>query len=266
MWTGHSQCLMSVEVEEGKVIDIRGDPLDPEGRGELTLRGKHMKSVLYAPDRLQYPMKRVGEKGGGEWERISWDEALTTIADKLGEIKKEYGAEAIDFHYGHYHSGDVSSYLVRLANLIGTPNISTPNLVCHVPRIFMQFIFDFGAVVPPDVAHTSCIIIWGGNPNVTNKPQSIAIKEAIERGAKLIVSDPIVTAYAEESDLHAQLRPGTDGALALGMLNVIINEELYAAEFVDKWTIRFEELKKFVQDYPPEEVEEITWVSADTIK
>ena len=141
---GHSQCLMSVDVEEGKVIDIHGDPRDPEGKGELTLRGKYMKSVLYAQDRLQYPMKRVGERGEGRWEQISWDEALTTIADRFGEIKKEYGAEAIDFHYGHYHSGDVSSYLSRLANLIGTPNISTPNLVCHVPRIFLQFIFDFG--------------------------------------------------------------------------------------------------------------------------
>jgi anaerobic selenocysteine-containing dehydrogenase len=92
---GHLQCLMSVDVEEGKVIDSRGDPLDPEGRSELTLRGKHMKSVLYAPDRLQCPMKRVGEKGGGEWERISWDEALTTIANRLNEIKEKYGADAI---------------------------------------------------------------------------------------------------------------------------------------------------------------------------
>lgn len=263
---GHSQCLMSVDVEEGKVIDIRGDPLDPEGKGELTMRGKYMKSVLYAPDRLQYPMKRVGERGGGRWERISWDEALTTIADKLGKIKKEYGAEAIDFHYGHYHSGDVSSYLSRLANLIGTPNISTPNHVCHVPRIFLQFIFDFGAVVPPDVAHTSLIIIWGGNPKVTNKPQQIAIDTARERGAKLVVIDPRVTTYAQEADIHAQLRPGTDGARALGMLNVIINEELYDAEFVEEWTIGFEKLKKFVQEYPPEKVEEIIWVSAETIK
>lgn len=263
---GHSQCLMSVDVEGGEVIDIRGDPLDPEGRGELTLRGKHMKSVLYAPARLQYPMKRVGERSEGRWEQISWDEALTTIADKLGEIKKEYGAEAIDFHYGHYHSGDVGSYLSRLANLIGTPNISTPNHICHVPRIFLQFIFDFGAVVPPDVAHTNLIIIWGGNPEVTNKPQQIAIREARERGAKLVVIDPRVTAYAEEADIYAQLRPGTDGALALGMLNVIINEELYDTEFVDEWTIGFEELKKFVKDYPPEKVEEITWVSAETIR
>ncbi|MCK4733109.1 MAG: molybdopterin-dependent oxidoreductase, partial [Methanophagales archaeon] len=171
-----------------------------------------------------------------------------------------------DFHYGHYHSGDVSSYLSRLANLIGTPNISTPNLVCHVPRIFLQFYFDFGAVVPPDVANTSLIIIWGGNPEVTNKPQQIAIDKARERGAKLIVIDPRATAYADEADLHAQLRPGTDGALALGMLNVIINEELYDTEFVEEWTNGFEKLKKFVQDYPPEKVEEITGVSAETIR
>jgi len=263
---GHSQCKMVVSLEEGRVIEIRGDPTDPESKGELTLRGKQMREVLYAPDRLKYPMKRIGEKGEGEWERISWDEALTIIADKLGEIKKEYGAEAIDFHYGHYHSGDVSSYLVRLANLIGTPNISTPNHVCHVPRIFLQFFFDFGAVVPPDVAHASLIVIWGGNPKVTNKPQSIAIKEAIERGAKLIVIDPRVTSYAEEADIHAQLRPGTDGALALGMLNVIIKEGLYDKEFVDKWTIGFEKLEKHVEDYPPEKVEEITWVSAETIR
>ena len=130
----------------------------------------------------------------------------------------------------------------------------------------MQFFFDFGAVVPPDVAHTSGIIIWGGNPKVTNKPQEMAITEARERGAKLIVVDPRVTTYAQEADIHAQLRPGTDGALALGMLNVIINEELYDAKFVDKWTIGFGELKKFVQDYPPEKVEERTWVPAETIR
>ena len=87
-----------------------------------------MMEILYAPDRLKYPMKRVEEKGEGRWERISWDEALTTIANKLNEIKKKYGAEAIDFHHGHYHSGDIlGSYLPRLANLIGTPNGGEPD-------------------------------------------------------------------------------------------------------------------------------------------
>ncbi|MEA1895837.1 MAG: molybdopterin-dependent oxidoreductase [Euryarchaeota archaeon] len=262
----HSQCMMRVSVEDGVVTEISGNPTDPEGAGELTIRGKHTRELLYAPDRLQYPMKRAGERGEGKWERITWDEALTTIADRLGKIRNEYGAEAIDFHYGHYHSGDISSYLSRLANLIGTPNISTPNHVCHVPRVFLQFYFDFGAVVPPDVVNTNLIIIWGGNPRVTNKPQQIAIDKARERGAKLIVIDPRVTPYAEESDIHAQLRPGTDGALALGMLHVIINEELYDTEFVEEWTIGFDELKKFVKDYPPEKVEEITWIPADTVR
>jgi len=263
---GHSQCMMSVSVEDGAVTAISGNPKDPEGDGELTMRGKHTMELLHAPDRLQYPMKRAGERGSGKWERITWEEALTTIADRLGEIKNEYGAEAIDFHYGHYHSGDISSYLSRLANLIGTPNISTPNHICHVPRVFLQFYFDFGAVVPPDVVNTSLIIIWGGNPAVTNKPQQMAIDKARERGAKLIVIDPRVTAYAEEADIHVQLRPGTDGALALGMLHVIINEGLYDTEFVDEWTIGFDELKKFIKDYPPEKVEAITWVSAETVR
>ena len=263
----HSQCKMRVSVKEDKVIDIRGDPTDPESNGELTMRGKHMREILYAPDRLKYPMKRAGERGEGEWERISWDEALTTIANKLNEIKKKYGAEAIDFHHGHYHSGDIlGSYLPRLANLIGTPNVTNESHVCHLPRVFLQFNYDFGILSPPDVAATNCIILWGGNPKATNKPQEIAIKEAIERGAKLVVIDPRVTSYAEEADIHAQLRPGTDGALALGMLNVIIKEELYDKEFVDKWTIGFEKLEKHVEDYPTEKVEGITWVPAEKIK
>jgi anaerobic selenocysteine-containing dehydrogenase len=263
----HSQCKMRIRVKAGKVIEVLGDPTDPESKGELTERGKQMKEMLYAPDRLKYPMKRAGEKGEGKWERISWDEALNTIANKFNQIKEEYGAEAIDFHHGHYHSGDIlGPYLARLANLIGTPNVTNESHVCHLPRVFLQVNYDFGLLAPPDIPHSRCIILWGGNPRATNKPQAIAIQEARERGAKLVVIDPRVIPYAEEADIHAQLRPGTDGALALGMLNVIIKEGLYDREFVDKWTIGFEELAQHVNDYPPEKVEEITWVPAEKIK
>jgi anaerobic selenocysteine-containing dehydrogenase len=263
----HSQCKMRVGVQGGKVTAVGGDPTDPESKGQLTLRGKHMKEILYAPDRLTYPMKRVGARGEGKWQRISWDEALETIADKLHEIKKRYGPEAIDFHHGHYHSGDIlGSYLARLANLIGTPNITNPSHVCHLPRVFLEFNYDLGAVVPPDVAHTKCLIIWGGNPEATNKPQEIAIKEARARGVNLIVIDPRTTSYAKEADLHAQLRPGTDGALALGLLHVIIKEGLYDKLFVDKWTTGFEKLEEHIEQYSPERVEKITWVPAKTIK
>jgi anaerobic selenocysteine-containing dehydrogenase len=263
----HSQCKMKVHVIEKKVTKVLDDPTDPESKGELTIRDRHMKEILYAPDRLKYPMKRVGEKGEGKWKRISWDEALTTIANRLNEIKKKDGAESIHFLHGHYHSGDIlGSYIPRLANLIGTPNVSNPSHVCHLPRVFLQFNFDFGAVVPPDVAHTNCLILWGGNPGATNKPQEIAIKGARKRGIKLIVIDPRVTSYAKEADLHAQLRPGTDGALALGMLNVIVKEGLYDKEFVTKWTIGFERLEEHIEDYPPEKVEKVTWVPAQRIR
>jgi anaerobic selenocysteine-containing dehydrogenase len=263
----HSQCTMRVSVQGGKVTAVAGDPTDPESKGQLTVRGKHMKEIIYAPDRLKYPMKRAGARGEGKWQRISWDEALTTIANGLKEVKMQYGAEAIDFHHGHYHSGDIlGSYLARLANLIGTPNVTNPSHVCHLPRVFLEFNYDLGAVVPPDVAHTECLIVWGGNPEATNKPQEIAIKEARARGMKLIVIDPRITSYAKQADFHAQLRPGTDGALALGMLNVIIKEGLYDKQFVEKWTTGFEKLEKHVEQYSPEKVENITWVPAKTIK
>lgn len=263
----HSQCALKVYIKDKKIIDIRGVPEDPESKGEITVRDLHMKEILYAPDRLKYPMKKIGKKGKGKWKRISWNEALTIVSDRLKDIKKRYGAEAIAFHHGHYHSGDIlGSYIARLANLIGTPNVSNPSHICHLPRVFLQNSYDFGAVLPPDVAHTKCIILWGGNPKATNKPQEIAIEEARKRGSKLIVIDPRVTDYAMEADIHAQLRPGTDGALALGMLHVIIKEGLYDRKFVRKWTVGFDQLKKHVEDYLPEKVEEITWVPAEKIK
>ncbi len=263
----HSQCRMHVMVKGGKIVEVWGDPTDPEGKGELTLRGKYIKEFLYSPDRLLYPMKQIGERGAGKWKRISWDEALTTMAARFHEIKQRYGAEAIDFHHGHYHSGDIlGTYLPRLANLIGTPNITNPSHVCHLPRVFLQYNIDLGAVFQPDLQHTKCLILWGGNPRATNKPQEIAIKEALARGVKLVVIDPRKIGYAREADIHAQLRPGTDGALALGMLHVIIKENLYDREFVEKWTKGFDRLSQLINEYPPEKVEEITWVPAETVR
>ncbi len=263
----HSQCRMRVHVKGGKLIAVHGDPTDPEAKGELTLRGKHIKELLYAPDRLTYPMKRTGKCGAGKWQRISWDEALNTIAARFHEIKQKYGAEAIDFHHGHYDSGDIKgTYLPRLANLIGTPNITNPSHTCHLPRVFMEYNIDLGGVFQPDLPNTRCLVLWGGNPRVTNKPQEIAIKEAMTRGIKFIVVDPRRIAYADEADIHAQLRPGTDGALALGMCHVIIKENLYDRNFVGKWTVGFDRFSQLVRDYTPEKVEEITWVPADTVR
>ena len=262
----HSQCGMRAYVRDGRVVEIKGNPDDPECKGELTMRGEHMLEMLYAPDRLQFPLKRVGERGEGKWERISWEEALDTIADKLKQTKAEHGAEAIALEHGHYHSGQLLDvFLSRLANLIGTPNVFNPSHICLGPRAFTQVTFDFGLLATPDVVHTNCLVLWGGNPEVSNKGQALAIRSARARGAKLIVIDPRVTSYAEDADIYAQPRPGTDSAVALGMLNVIINEKLYDKEFVTKWTVGFDRLVKHIEDYPPAKVEEITGVPAETI-
>ena len=263
----HSQCRMRVGIQGNRIISVAGDLTDPESCGELTLRGRFAKEILHAPDRLQHPLRRLGDRGEDKWARITWDEALDTIAGKFQKIKAQYGAEAISFNHGHYHSGDILGiYLARLANLIGTPNVFNPSHVCHLPRVFLEFGFDFGAVFPPDVPHTDCLILWGGNPEATNKPQEIAIKKARARGMKLIVIDPRVTSHARQADLHAQLRPGTDGALALGMLNVIIKENLYDRKFVEKWTTGFHALTAHIENYSPESVAKITWVTVDTIR
>ena len=263
----HSQCTMNVRLKDGRVVRIMGNPTDPESKGALTTRGQHMQDILYAPDRLLYPMKRTGERGEGKWKQITWDEALETIADKLNETKRKYGAEAIDFHHGHYHSGDIlGSYLPRLSNLIGTPNVSNVSHVCHLPRVLLQYNIDFGMVAPPDVTNTECLIVWGGNPATTNKPQDIAINEARKRGMKLIVVDPRSIPYCDDADIHARPRPGTDGALALGMLHVIIKEDLYDHAFVEKWTLGFDRLARHIEQYTPEKVSEITWVPAETIR
>jgi len=116
----HSQCRMRVGVQGNRIISVAGDPTDPESCGELTLRGRFAKEILHSPDRLQHPLRRVGGRGEGKWAKIAWDEALDTIAGKFQKIKAQYGAEAISFNHGHYHSGDILGiYLARLANLIG---------------------------------------------------------------------------------------------------------------------------------------------------
>ena len=142
MWMLIPNVRLRVIIKDGVVTKISGESNDTEGRGELTLRGQHMLDILYAPDRLKYPLLRTGEKGSGKWRRISWEEALQTIADRFTNIKNGYGAEAISFHHGHYHSGDIlGTYIPRLTNLIGTPNVCNPSHICLLLRASFWSIF-----------------------------------------------------------------------------------------------------------------------------
>jgi len=262
-------CKIDYHIENEKIFKVKGS-FEPPNYGALCARAYAEPEVIYAPDRVKYPLKRVGKKGENKWERISWDEALTIVANKLNEIKKKYGPEAVAFHRGMGRGDlDVREFFLRLANAFGSPNICGPAHICFTPRGWascLTFGYSFKSQFP-DIEKTECIVLWGNNAPHSNilmitKP----IYDAKERGAKLIVVDPRYEPLARIADKHVMVRPGTDGALALGLINVLIEEDLYDKEFVKNWTVGFDELRGLAKKYPAEEVEKITWISAESIR
>jgi anaerobic selenocysteine-containing dehydrogenase len=260
-----SMCGVLVTLENGRAVGIRGDPEIPQNKGALCPIGSASLEYLYHPERLKHPLRRTGQRGEGKWQQISWDEALSQIADELSKAKKNYGPEAVAMISGSA-KGYRDTFLRRFANVFGTPNVACADYVCHVPRILASEI-TFGFFPGADYGYPpACIISWGNNIAETRFYAYKACVKALDRGAKLIVIDPLETELAKRADLWLQPRPGSDLALALGLINVIINEGLFDSDFVSDWTIGFDKLKTHVQDYPPERVGEITWVEAETIR
>lgn len=226
-----------------------------------------LMDVIHSPERITSPMRRVD----GKWVQISWDEALSFISDKLNRIKEEYGARALFAYSGNAFSGGSPDRapMVRFCDLYGTPNYVTGATVCHWARVIGHSLtFDHKRIhlETPDFANSNCIIIWGRNPNESGHAVVGKILAAKERGAKLIVIDPRAIPLAKEADIHARIRPNTDCALALGLLNVIIAEELYDKTFVANWTVGFDQLAEHVKGYTPENVQDITWVPAEMVR
>lgn len=262
----HGGCGILAHVENGRIKKIEGDPDCPLNRGTICAKGVAQIERLNHPDRLTYPMKRMGNRGEGKWARISWDEALETIVNKINESIERSGPEAIAFAQGT-PKGLELFLLIRLANLLRIPNISTPGNICHMPRETASTL-TCGFFPVPDFAHPpACVLVWGSNLFQTNEEGMIGsqLKGALDRGAKLIVIDPRKTGVASRADIWIQPRPGTDLFLALGMLRAIIDEELYDKAFVENWTKGFPELKDLLRHYPLDKVSEITWVSKERI-
>jgi thiosulfate reductase / polysulfide reductase chain A len=264
----HAECGVIAHVADGKVTKIVGDPNHPMNRGFICVKARSEPERLYHPDRLKYPLRRAGERGAGKWERISWDNALDGIAEKLTEVKEKYGPEAIATIHGTGPRSSINATLLPLA--LGSPNrISVDLHICLAPTLAAEFSTMAAAVTGedgPDYLSSNCIVVWGGNPLASHPPRGMDILEARRtRNTKLIVIDPFKTTLAERADLWLQVRPGTDVALALGMLHVIITEHLYDEEFVNSWCFGFDKLRARVKEYTPERVGEITWVDKAAI-
>ena len=261
----YSGCGVLVHLRGDQVIGVEGDPDSPVNRGTLCAKGLASLEYLYHPDRLKHPLRRAGERGEGKWRRVSWDEALNAVADALIETRDEYGAESVAFVQGAA-KGLQDSYGERLVNAFGTPNFSTTGHVCFAPRAFASKITCGFNPIPDYEYPPACIVVWGANMAATRIGEHEQMAQALSRGARLVVIDPRRTDLASKADVWLRVRPGSDLALALGMVHVIVNEGLFDAAFVDDWTVGFDELKAHIQNYSPENVAEITWLPAEAIR
>jgi len=246
-------------MDNGKAVAVKGDPDHPLTRGRVCERGRLMIDHLYHPDRVNHPLKRRGERGSGRWERIPWEQALDEVSEKLGALRDRYGAETLAFTHGTkrtYHWDER-----RFFNLFGSPNVCGANNICMCPSQAVEFA-TYGGFSWGDVMHTRCVVVWGHGPS-QSAPIGLypMILQAKKNGAKLIVVDPRRIAEAEKADMWLPIRPGTDVALMLGWIRVMISENLYDSAFVSRWTVGLEDLKAAVEEYTPERVAEITWLT-----
>ncbi len=263
----HGGCGVIAHVKDGKVIKVEGDPDSPISHGSLCSKGLAILQLAYHPDRILYPLKRVGAKGEGKWQRITWDEALDTIAERFKKVIADYGPESIVVGQGT--GRDYESHLYRFANLLGTPNVLTAGHMCYVSRVGSTLITCGTLPIADYEGGPKCIVMWACNPLWTNPDEYKGENfwRAYKKGAKLICIDPRKGFIAEKADLWLQIRPGTDAALALGFHHVIIEEELYDKEFVENYIHGWDPFKERVmKDYPPEKVQEITWVDKELIR
>lgn len=263
----HGGCGILVGVKDNAIVRVKGDRDGLLNRGYICPKGLASPDRLTHPDRLKHPLRRVGERGEGRWERISWSDAIRTVAENFAKIKERFGARGVAFCQG-MPKGIEHFVLIRLANTFGSPNVVSVQDVCHAPRE-VTGLHTCGFYPVADFHHPSrLVLVWGSNLTSTNEEGEISslLLDQVKEGTELIVVDPRRTRLAGKARLWLRLRPGTDNALALAFLNVIIEEGLFDRNFVENRTHGFEELARHVKDYPPEKMREITWVEPDLIR
>lgn len=262
------RCGVVVQSVNGRVVKIDGNPKDPKSRGMLCARGQAGVSFLYDPDRLLDPMIRSGERGANQFRKVSWNDALDYTAEKMLKIKAAHGPEAIAF-FGHT-SGDFW-FTDYLPQAWGSPNAAKPSMsLCTSPReeaASLTFGRAIGNHEPVDWDDARCIVLIGthiGEDARNTMMQDFA--RARGRGAKVIVVDPRFSSVGMKSDTWLPIKPGTDLALLLAWMNVLIGEGLYDKGFVDKWTVGFDKLAAHVRPFTPEWAAPITDLTADQIR
>jgi len=269
------RCGMLVETEDpavaagrsantplGKIKKFIGDRDHPLSKGYLCVKGKASVDMMEAEDRIIYPQKRVGERGSGQWRRVSWDEALQDIAERMNAIIEEHGARAVGVQAlppKEYYAYDL------FLEAIGSPTFFKHDAHnCFTPQL-MSDVLTYGSLATyinfMDVEECDTFILWGVNLTETNGSKAVRVKDAVRKhGAKTVVVDPRPTRAAREADLWLRIRPGTDAALAMGMVNIMIENGWYDEDFVRDWTIGFDDLKARAAEYDLARTSRTTWI------
>jgi anaerobic selenocysteine-containing dehydrogenase len=257
-------CQLTATVRDGRVVKVA--PRDhPLLKDVICMKGAFAPKAFAHPERLMHPLRRVGPRGGGQWERVSWQAALDDIAERLRAVVAQHGPEAFAVASSNWNTTVDNGMCRRFMNLLGSPNWISGVAYCMGNTSAVNRMV-YGWYPQPDLFNTNCIVLFGHNPRRHSwTPVYKMIRLAQARGAKLIVLDPRKSENAERADLWLPLRAGTDAAMCLGWLNVILAEGLYDAAFVERWTHGFEEFAERVREFPVERVASITGVEADLI-
>src|SRR6476661_3472544 len=266
-------CGILVTVEDGRATRVQGDPEHPVTRGFLCAKVTKYLDRVYSPDRVMHPMRRTAPKGQGkgdasDFTRISWDEALDEISSRFKKISAEFGPEAI-LPYSYAGNMGVLSYsgmAHRFFHRLGASQLDRTICASAGGAGMLTVTGRNVGTEPQQFRDSKYIIAWGANIHATNVHLWPFIEEARRKGAKLVVIDPYKTRTAKAADWYLPINPGTDVALALGMMNVIIQENLYDAAYVSEHTLGFDQLKQRTQEYPPEKVAQWTGISADDLR
>ncbi len=258
-------CGVRVHVSGGRVVRVEGDPESPVNRGVICPKGRASAEYLYHPERLTHPLKRTGPRGSGRWSRVSWDEALDAVASGFLEARAADGPQSVALIQGA-SKGLIHSYAERLANAFGTPNVSTTGHVCFLPRLLAAQLTCGFYPVPDYERRPACLMVWGANLAETRIGEHHRAVRQIRRGTRLIVVDPLPTVLSRKASHWLRLRPGTDLALALGMLQVIVNEDLHDRHFVAHYTLGFKRLKAHLKAFTPRWAADICGVPAEDIQ
>jgi cysteine desulfurase NifS len=273
-------CWVEVDLADGRLVGIRPD--ESHALGMICRRGEHAPEIVYSEDRLRHPLKRKGPKGTHEFERISWDEAYDLIVGKLQEIKKESGPEAVSIYTGRgafelslcdifQPAGVAVSSASSVLFPFGSPNTMGVGALCYVSFAMMAPHLTMGRMLTnmfTDMENAGLLVVWGANPATDSPPLDMnRLETAARRGAEIVVIDPRRTETVERTGARwIPIRPGTDGALALSLMEVLIDEDLHDEEFAERWCHGFDELRAYLQHFTPEVAATITGVPAETIR